>query len=36
MTVHACKEQDDEKIKDALGFETMAEYEATKLLEVAV
>jgi hypothetical protein len=34
VTVHHCAEQDDEKVKDALGFETMAEYEATKLLGV--
>lgn len=33
MTVHACKEQDDEKVKDVLGFETMKEYGEHKLLE---
>lgn len=36
MTVHACKEQDDEKVKDALTCETMKEYEELKLLEAAV
>lgn len=33
MTVHHCTEQDDEKVKDVLGFETMKEYEERKLLE---
>lgn len=33
VTVHHCEEQDDDKIKNVLGFETMKEYEAQKLLE---
>ena len=36
MTVHACKEQDDEKVVGVLGFKTMKEYEEQKLLEAAV
>lgn len=36
MTVHHCTEQDDEKIKNVLGFETMKEYEECKLLEAIV
>lgn len=35
MTVHACTEQDDDKVKDVLGYATMAEYEGQKLLEAA-
>jgi len=33
VTVHHCTEQDDDKVKDVLGFETMKEYEECKLLE---
>lgn len=36
VTVHHCTEQNDDKVKDYLGFETMKEYEAHKLLEAAV
>lgn len=36
LTVHACSEQDNDKVVGALGFETMAEYEGQKLLEAAV
>jgi hypothetical protein len=33
VTVHHCTEQDNSKVKDVLGYETMKEYEAQKLLE---
>lgn len=36
MTVHACKEQDDEKVVEALGFKTTKEYEEQMLLEATV
>lgn len=35
VTVHHCEEQDDEKVKNVLGFETMKEYKEQKLLEAA-
>lgn len=35
VTVHHCEEQDNEKVRDVLGFETMKEYEEQKLLEAA-
>lgn len=33
ITVNHCTEQDDKKVKDVLGFETMKEYEECNLLE---
>ena len=33
LTVHNCSEQDDEKVRNLLGFETMKEYTEHKLLE---
>jgi len=33
MTVHPCTEKDNNKVKDVLGFKTMDEYNAVKLLE---
>lgn len=36
MTVHACTEQDDEKVEDLLGCKSMTEYNELKLLETSV
>ena len=36
LTVHHCTEQDDDKVRDVLGFETMKEYKDYKLLEAAI